>query len=303
MANKQGEKMFFKRLLMLLSFLSFLSPSFIIAQDSTEAEEGWDWHWDDVEEWVDTWKKKPSISLHYGFSNISRKDVIAPFANNNLIELKLGYTTRRNSSYAEYLNKHRYRYIFVSNNSTKLAGGSEITSDIETKNWRFGFGRASGYGYKLGESSSVVPYFAHSTDWTRIDFGDDSLNSNDERVKKLYDGTFRFGSSNETGIRFQATSLLTVEAGFERSIVFERHLFWKWAGSGILELIAHGLLDAFINEILDSSPAAGPVVFFLLKSALGWGIYELRQDKMNWPFTSEPGLAFDNIKFGITFVF
>ena len=94
-----------------------------------------------------------------------------------------------------------------------------------------------------------------------------------------------------------------MEAGFERSIVFERHLFWKWAGSSIIELIAHGLLDAFINKILDSSPAAGPIVSFLLKSALGWGIYELKQDKMNWPFTSEPPIAFDNIKFGVTFVF
>jgi hypothetical protein len=295
--------MLLKRILIPLCFLSFSFTPLIIAQDSTEADEGWKWQWEDVEEWVDFWKKKPSISLHYGFSNISRKDVITPFANNNLIELKLGYTTRKNTRYAEYLNKHKYRYIFITNNSTKLAGGSETTRDIETSTWRFGFGRASGYGYKVGESASVVPYFAYSMDWTRIDFGDDSLNANDERVKELYDGTFRFGSSNEAGIRFQATRLLTVEAGFERSIVFERHLFWKWAGSGIIELVAHGLLDAFLNEILESSPAAGPVVFFILKSALGYGLYELKQDKMNWPFTSAPPIAFDNIKFGMTFVF
>ena len=295
--------MFFQRILILLCFLSLSFTSLIIAQDSTEADEGWKWQWEDVDDWVDFWKKEPTISLHYGFSNISRNDVITSFADNNLIELKLGYTTRRSSSYAEYLNRYKYRYIFVAHNSTKLAGGSGTTNDIETNNWRFGFGRASGYGYKLGESASVVPYFAYSMDWTQLDFGDDSLNVNDERVKKLYNGTFRFGSSNEAGIRFQVTRLLTVETGFERSIVFERHLFWKWAGSGILELIAHGLLDAFINEILESSPAAGPVVFFILKSALGWGIYELRQDKMNWPFTSPPPIAFDNIKFGMTFVF
>jgi len=295
--------MFLKRILISLCFLSFSFTSLIIAQDSTEVDEGWKWQWEDVDDWVDFGKKEPSISLYYGFSNISREDVITPFADNNLIELKLGYTTRRNTSYAEYLNRHKYRYLFVTNNSTKLTGGSGTRSDIETNNWRFGFGRASGYGYKIGERASVVPYFASSMDWTRIDFGDDSLNTSNERVKELYDGTFRFGSSNEAGIRFQATRLLTVEAGFERSIVFERHLFWKWAGSSIIELVAHGLLDAFLNEILESSPAAGPVVFFILKSALGWGIYELRQDKMNWPFTSEPPVAFNNIKFGVTFVF
>jgi hypothetical protein len=295
--------MLLKHLVISLCFLSFSFTSFLFAQDSTECDKGWSWEWEDVDDWVDWHKKQPSISLHYGFSKLSRNNVTAFFADNILIELKLGYTTEKNSSYDEFLNRYKYRYLFVSNNSTKLAGGSETTSNIETNNWRFGLGRANGYGYKIGESASVVPYFATSIDWTRIDFGDDALNANDERVKELYDGTFRFGSSNEAGIRFQATRLITLEAGFERSIVFERHLFWKWAGSGILELIAHGLLDTFINEILDSSPAAGPVVFFLLKSALGLGIYELRQDKMNWPFTSEPPLAFDNIKIGVTFVF
>ena len=294
--------MILKRLFLSLALLLFSYSSVINAQDSTKADEGWkwDWEWEDFKDWE---KKKPSLSLHYGFSNLTRKGFVTSFADNNLIEIKLGYTSRKTSCLAEYLSKYSYRYLFITNNSTKLAGGLENANDVETSNWRFGFGGVNGYGYKISESAAIVPYFASSLDWTRLDFGDDSLIANDERIKQLYNGTFRFGSSNEAGIRFQATELITVEAGYERSIVFERHLFWKWAGSGILELIAHGLLDAFINEIIDSSPAAGPIVFFLLKSALGWGIYELKQNKMNWPFTTEPPLAFDNIKFGVTFVF
>ncbi len=292
--------MFF-RIIFTALFSLFLTSVFF-AQDTTDAEEGWkwDWDWEEVEDWA---KKEPSISLHYGFSNLSRKDFIASFANNNLIEVKLGYTSRKNSSYAQYLNKYKYRYLSISYNSTELAGGLENNANVETTNWGFGISSASGYGYKISESSSVLPYFASSLDWTRLDFGDALLAENDERIKQLYSETFRFGSGNEAGLKIQATELITVEAGYERSIVFERHLFWKWAGSGILELIAHGLLDAFIDEILDSSPAAGPIVYFILKSALGWGIYELRQEKMNWPFKSEPPLAFENIKFGMTFVF
>jgi hypothetical protein len=124
-----------------------------------------------------------------------------------------------------------------------------------------------------------------------------------ERIKQLYDESFRFGSSYETGVRVQATSLIALEGGYERSIVFERHLFWKWAGSGIIELAANGLLDVFIKEVFKSSPSAGPIVFFVLKSALGYGLYELRQDKMNWPFPSAPPIAMDNIKFGVTLTF
>ena len=94
-----------------------------------------------------------------------------------------------------------------------------------------------------------------------------------------------------------------IDAGYERSIVFERHLFWKWAGSALIEAAAQGLLDEFINKIFKSSPAAGPVVNFLLKNALAYGIYELRQDEMNWPFPSSPPLAYDQFKVGMTFVF
>jgi len=78
-------------------------------------------------------------------------------------------------------------------------------------------------------------------------------------------------------------------------------LFWKWAGSAVIEEVANGLLDVFIKEIFRSSPAAGPIVNFLLKNGLSYGIYELRQEKMNWPFSSAPPLAFDSFRFGITF--
>jgi hypothetical protein len=63
------------------------------------------------------------------------------------------------------------------------------------------------------------------------------------------------------------------------------------------------LLDTFINEVFKSSPAAGPIVNFVLKNALAYGIYELRQEKMNWPFSSEAPLAFDQFKVGVTFIF
>jgi hypothetical protein len=94
-----------------------------------------------------------------------------------------------------------------------------------------------------------------------------------------------------------------LDAGYERSIVFQRHLFWKWAGSGLIEAAAQGLLDGFIYKIFKSSPAAGPIVNFLLKNALAYGIYELRQEKMNWPFNSEAPIAFDQFKFGVSVVF
>ena len=235
----------------ILYVLIFFSPFKIMAQDSTETEEEWKWDEEWTLEWEEEWtewlNKRPTISLDYGFSNISRTDVEAPFADNNLIELKLGYTYDKTSKYADYIEKKTFNYGFLNRNSTKLAGGSETDSDIKTNNWQFGFGWSSGYGYRMGENSFVTPYYTSSLSWTNLDFADDTLSPNDERIKQLYDETFRFGSSVEGGVRVQATSLITLEAGYERSIVFERHLFWKWAGSGIIEIAAQGLLDVFIK--------------------------------------------------------
>jgi len=290
-------------LLTLTSILILLLPFYSIAQDSTKAKECWKWEWDDFDEWKEWKNKQPTISFDYGFSSISRKDVEAPFADNNLIELKLGYTSKRITKYADYIEKSTFNYFFINHNTTNLAGGSGTTSDIETKIWQFGAGWSSGYGYKIGEEASVTPYYSSTMNWTNFDFADDSLSPNDERVKELYDESFRFGSSSEAGVRIQPVKLLAFEAGYERAIVFERHLFWKWAGSEVIELATNGLLDVFIKEVFKSSPTAGPIVFFVLKSALGYGLYELRQDKMNWPFPSAPPIAMDNIKFGVTFTF
>lgn len=288
---------------LILYLLIFVSHIQILAQDSTETDDEWTWEEEWEEEWMTWSNKKPTISLNYGFSDISRTDVQAPFADNNLIELKLGYTNQNTSKYADNINRNSFNYLFLNNNTTGIAGGSETVADIETNNWQFGAGWSDGYGYKIGESASIIPYYTSSLTWTNLDFADDSLSENDERIKELYDETFRFGSSYESGVRIQATDLIALEGGYERSIVFERHLFWKWAGSGIIELAANGLLDVFIKEVFKSSPSAGPIVFFVLKSALGYGLYELRQEKMNWPFPSAPPIALDNIKFGVTLTF
>ena len=300
-----GETMKNLYLTLILS-LTILTPSFVTAQDSTKTEAddwAWDWEWDDMDEWVSWSTKKPTISLNYGLSNLSQDDVQASFADNALIELKLGYTSRKTTNYADYIEKLNYNYAFLNYNSSSLAGNSEDTSEIETKNWQFGLGWSTGYGYMIGTESAITPYYSSTLSFTEIDFQNDSLNTNDENIMNRYYGTFRFGSSSEFGVRGQITKLFIVEAGYETAAVFEGWLFWKWAGSAVIEVAANGVLDVFIKEVFKSSPAAGPIVFFVLKGALGYGLYELRKSEMNWPFPSAPPVAINNFKFGMTFAF
>lgn len=298
--------------LLFIAFILFLSPNIFSQEDSTKIDDDWKWHWDEMDDWEDlvadySFKKsKPAISLQYGLANMSRTDIQSQFVDPNLLELKLGYIKNRDAWGTDYIIKHNYKFGYLSNESNKLAGKEAAGTEIESDMWRFGAGWLSGYGYKLGENSAIIPYYSYTLNWSNINFNyPESLSdtSMDIQTLNLYDESFRFGTSTEGGIRAKILENLMLDAGYERSIVFQRHLFWKWAGSALIEVAAQGLLDSFIKEVFESSPAAGPVVNFLLKNALAYGLYELRQDEMNWPFGGEPPIAYDQFKFGMTVVF
>lgn len=278
--------------------------------DSTKTEKDWEWHRNDSDDWdVDFGFKesKPAISLQYGLAKLDRDDLQSQFVDPNLIELKLGYIKERKAWGTDYIIKHNYKFLYVSNESNELSGKDPVGTEIEIDMWRFGFGKSSGYGYKLGESAAIIPYYSYTMNWSRIDFTYPNILTfapdPDLDVLNLYDESFRFGTSSEGGVSFKIIDNLMLDAGYERSIVFQRHLFWKWAGSTVIESAAQAMLDGFISKIFESSPAAGPIVNFVLKNALAYGIYELRKDKMNWPFNSEAPIAYDQFKFGMTLVF
>lgn len=303
--------MYYYKLLIIVLALLLSTPVFS-QDDSTKTDKDWEWHWDEMDDWED-WvadygfkKLRPAISLQYGLANMNRTDILSQFVDPALFELKLGYVKERDAWDTDYILKQSYRYLYLSNESNKLAGKEAAGTEIESDMWRFGFGWSSGFGYKIGESSAIIPYYSYTLNWSNIDFKNTNVladTSKDVQILNLYDESFRFGTSSEGGVRVKLINNLMLDAGYERSIVFQRHLFWKWAGSALIEVAAQGLLDSFINEVFKSSPAAGPIVNFLLKNALAYGLYELRQDKMNWPFPSEPPIAYDQFKFGMTFVF
>ncbi len=302
-------------IMLALSLIVFVSSAFA-QEDSVKNTENWNWHWDDEDDWEWKWdgdfdfgfsKSHPAISLNYGLAQIDRNNISKDFVKPNLLELKLGYIKDKSAWGKEDLVNHTYRNIFFANESNKLSGKESGGSEIESEMWRIGFERSKGYGYKLGESSSVILYNGYTLNWSRIDFKYPDvltiLPDKEIETLNLYDESFRFGTSGLSGIRLRMLDNLMIDASYERSIVFERHLFWKWAGSVIIESAAQGLLDKFIDEIFESSPYAGPVVSFVLKNAITYGVYELRQEKMNWPFNTESPLAYNQFKFGLTFVF
>jgi len=306
--------MFNTKLLMLITAFVFLFSSFQFSQEEGKVEksdsaETIDNDWGDKDDWddfnfeFDMFKnyKSPSISLTYGFSSININNFSGSFANHNIPEVKLGYTTEKPTREEEGILRYKYNYLFLSNVTTDISG-TPTSNEIESNLWRFGFGWANGYGYDLG-ASAIIPYNSYSFAWSRLDVKNFPTNQEDAAKLALFDDAFRFGTGSEAGLRIQLIPLVNLEVGYERSVIFERHLFWKWAGSALVEGAGHWALDAFVEKIMDSSPYAAPIVGFVLKSALSYGIYELRQEKMNWPFKSAAPLSYDQFKFGVTFNF
>lgn len=252
--------------------------------------------------WGNEFFNKPTIALDYGFSKMSQNGLNRSFVNPNLVELKLGYSNEKPSWQSDDILKYRFHYFRLSNITTKLSETSSNSADYNTDLWRFGFGWASGYGYKISKSFQIIPYYNYSIDWSQLKFNSDPANANDKSIIGLYNNSFRFGTSTEGGLKINLIPQIQVSLAYEHSIIFPRHIFWKWAGSVAIETAGQWAVDRFINEIMDSSPYATPIVNFVLKNALSFGVYELRKDKMNWPFDSAAPLFYEQFKVGFTFV-
>ena len=293
--------------LLLVLFIITLSVSAFPQDEKTEkdtSDSEWDWdNWKDFHADMDAidmgFHGSPTVVLRYGMSGINLQNLNGKFADPGLLELKLGYTDEKEYKWEENIIDYDFKYLYLSNVSTDINNATVTASELKNNMWRFGFGKATGYGYRIGEGG-VIPYYSYDLAWSRLDLKDQTVPAADKALLDNFDGTFRFGTSAEGGVKIKIIPMLTLDASYERSIIFPRHLFWKWAGSVAIESIGQFLVDGFVKEIMHSSPYAGPVMSFILKNALAYGMYELRQDKMNWPFSSAAPLAYDQFKFGFT---
>ena len=263
-------------------------------------------HYYDWEEYVPfPFHSQPTIGLYYGHTNSSLQSISPPLADPGFLQVKLGYSRTRTYDYATNVLKHSFKHVSVSHYSQRLDGMAEpgeIRSDI----WRVAGTFESGYGYGLSRNpsgTSILLIHGSGWNWSSVSFKDSAANPEDEQLLESFEDGIRFGTNVEVGLRVRVVPLLAVDAGFERSIIFRRHLFWKWAGSALLETGLQWVLDRFVQRIARSTPEAAPVVNVLLKGALSYGLYEARKSNMNWPFSTEAPIIDDTFKFGLTFMF
>ena len=283
----------------ILTFLALLTFG-LNAQDTGKGKKTWEF---DLYGKDYFYKSRPTIDITYGASKISLKNSGVNFNDAGLIEVKLGYTYLGKSKYSKSISRFESNFLYGSYISSKI--NAKKISGAEDKTWRFGIGNANGYGYMLGKKSSLVLYNSNSFTWTRYQsgIGQTSITDNFDKPKDVFERSLRFGTTTEAGIIVPIAGFVNLQAQYDRTIVFPRHLFWKHLGSMMVEAIGQSAIDGFMKAIMKSSPTAGPILNFILKNALSYGIYELRREKMNWPFNSAEPLIFESFKAGFTFTF
>ena len=281
----------------------FSNPLVAQEEDTTETDEQFDSRdYDDFSfpNYFD-FSTDPTIEVFYGAPKFTWKSLHSSLQNSPSAEIGIGYSNRRKYNAHIYkLNKKLFFVSGISQNLAKVNSKTELTPEM----WRFGVGLTYGYSYKIG-SMFITPYSSNSFVWSNVTFKNNSvaLSAEDSKYVMLYNETLRFGTATQAGIEFSILPLLSLNGGYERSIIFPRYLFWKHAGSMFVEFCGYGLTDRFVKAILRSSPYAAPIVDFFLKNAVSFAMYELRKEKMNWPFKSAAPLTFDTWKVGLTFKF
>lgn len=294
----------FKKILIFLVILSFGISLNLSAQNNTKRSKDLDEGWEDEYE-LFGWNgdSRPFIEFNYGLGKAKHRHFTSTFSHLGMAELKLGYSSV--DTYAkDYLLELNDKFIFVSNYNPSLRSENKGINDLDADIWRFGFGRRSGYGYRIG-AVSILPYNGGGFVWSRVEMLDfpNSAFKDDLNIIDRYNKSFRFGTQAEGGLKLELASTFSVGASYETAVIFPRHLFWKHAGSFVIESIAMASLDFFIEEIIDSSLAAGPIIDFLLKNGLAYGFFALKKEDMNWPFSTETPLTFETFKVGFTFTF
>jgi len=247
---------------------------------------------------------RPMVEINYGYGIPKNKKVVGEFGNIGNWDLRLGMSEQKNFKGA--LIDLSERFTFGSYLASTAQNFQDNTGKIGTEIYRFGIGTRDGYGIG-GSFFAIVPYVSQSFVWTKLaGYDSTGLSLNDRTVLNDYLGTFRFGDKSSFGLKAELFSRFQVNAYYETSVVYRRHLFWYWSGSFLVSQIGYNALSYFADQLVDNSPVLGGIFNFLLKAGYLYGYYLVRQENMNWPFNmdgNEAPLTFETVNVGFSFLF
>lgn len=281
-------------LLMLTAFmvLAIFSPR-LQALDTADVEN------DDMIQNVVKSFKHPFFQVSIGNAMIAL-DGISTIENDLTYGIDLGFTRNR-----QVMNSSvNYQYgngLYLKYHMAPDPVPGSYTSDV----WRFGGQSTESYGYSFSSGAPEGIYFDFSNaplSWYSV-VNNGSVDSLSNARMARFEDALRFGEASLASITLRASDNISFNAGFEWAQAYERHMFWYWAGSQLLEGIGDKLADFFVGAIKNTSPTAVPIMHFILRNGIAFGFKALRQKQMNWPFTTAAPLNFTTYRIGTTIIF
>ena len=259
---------------------------------------------------IDVSVKKPFLDVYYGNAQLSRQGMSGEISNTDIYGIAIGVKKEKEHKESDEViiqDKNGISLTLGSaqalQQSDSLYQGVPLTNTNALDFWSLGFINGMGYGYQWG-SSTLMLTVEDNTSWTSINPRTYSLMQGpaDWHNIMAFDGTMRLSSSMTSSLEFRVSNTVSLTGGYTWNQVMPRHLFWYWMGSEIIEGLAGNAVDRLIENFTEMSPKSQPVMHFVLKSAVLYGMKEMRRKYMNWPFetVSPLNITYWNIGVGLT---
>jgi hypothetical protein len=250
--------------------------------------------------------KQPSLSLFYGPTSSSMNGVgRSAFNSTSSVQLQISnYTFSQldSASTADSPLMVSSTPIILEYTSPQLGFSSEIKNPVLTMT-RIGMQFTSGYAYSNSQKQptfSLLHNGGFSWQWLTIDSL--LLASETERstIAPFATGN-RFGGNRGFTARWHIGGDVSIDAQFDRLLVYNGVPFFRFVGSYAVEGISQSLLDIFlIRPLVNKESASLPVVNVILKSALSFLISELRRSSQFFPLGGNDPIINDSFRIGMT---
>jgi hypothetical protein len=281
----------------LLIISQLFSQSTTPKVSNSDGKKSWDYSMDIP--WRDS---RPIVEFSYGYNTPKQSKFQDEFARIGATEIKLGYS--RIEPFQKAFLELDEDFLFASYSSKDVSDfDNSDTAKVYTEYLRFGMASREAYGYDLG-SLSLLPYHHTQFSFTRVKSDRPaSLSKEDNDILDRYEGSYRFSTATEGGVKFLISKSVGITASYEATVINPRIVFFPWIGGAIVQNITVGLVGHFGKEIMRTGHWMGPLMWAVLKNGAAYGVYLGMKEKQFWPFNSETPLTHETFKLSMSITF
>lgn len=241
----------------------------------------------------------PYLKVNYGFNRFAHKNSSQKFHDIGTFDFQLGYT-RTFTKNRSYLIGIKDRYLSLSLNNQNYYKAN-VDNPIKLNNYQIALGESESFGYKI-QSIKLSFGTGKEFNWTNTNFDRTQIDM-DTLILDYYRDATRFGEAYQSNVTLMFFDFIGINFNYKYGLVFPRHMFWKHLGSFVIEEAAKSLLNEYLEKVFSMRPGAGPIINFVLRSSLSYLFYEMKKERMNWPFKTVSPLTYDSYTLGLRLTF